>query len=322
VPVNETSLSELVVLASAGCGLVMLSGLRVIGARWPLPARLGGATVITVLSALGPLSVGSLVHSAATAGLIILVLGAVAVASSSRTAAVFQTIVGWFGRSSVRAGVLATVGAALAAGAFCKFELEDQAAIDRDSKAVDEIISQPSTRLASEVHTITDLGRPVRVRALEEIRPVELRQASEQKVLDDFRSNGRIIRLTQVDDSCNCHGWVFTGGRYWVSQIDVEYILVDNGYEVVTDPRPGDLAIYRDAREISHTGVVRAVVDGMPPLVEGKWGWMGVFLHPAGDSMYGTNYKFYRSHREGHLLAGLQSVPHSKEAPEKLSGAQ
>ena len=319
---NESSLHELAILVSAGCGLVMLSGLRVVGGRWSQAGRLGGAAVITVLSGLGPLMVGSFVYGAVAAGLVLLIAGAMALASSGRVAAVLQGIQNRIRRPAVATGSLATVGLVLIVGSYLKFDFDDDAAIERDNLYVDEIISQPSTRLAPEVHTVTDLGRRVRVRAVEEDRSIEVRQASEQRVLNEFRSNGRIIRLTQVDDSCNCHGWVFTGGRYWVSQHDVEHILVDNGYEVVTDPRPGDLAIYRDTHEISHTGVVRAVVEGMEPLVVGKWGWMGVFLHPANDSMYGTNYQFYRSLREGHLLAGLESLPQSKEAPEKLSGAQ
>jgi len=320
--VNESSLHELAILTSAGFGLVMLSALRVVGARWSRARRLGGVALITSLSALGPLAVGSFVHGVAAAGLVALIAGALSLAGSGRIETAVQAIHSWIRRPAVRAAALATVGVVLVVGAYLKFDYEDDAAIERDNLYVEEIISQPSTRLAPEVQTATDLGRPVRVRALEEIRAIEVRQASEEKVLEQFGSNGRILRVSQVDDSCNCHGWVFTGGRYWVSQVDVEHILVDNGYQVVSDPRPGDLAIYRDTHEISHTGVVRAIVEGMEPLVEGKWGWMGVFLHPANDSMYGSNYKFYRSQRQGHLLAGLESVPHSKEAPEKLSGAQ
>ena len=69
---------------------------------------------------------------------------------------------------------------------------------------------------------------------------------------------------------------------------------------------PGDVVVYRDDQdEITHTAVVRAVCDDGAVLVEGKWGWMGVFLHPVDKSVYGTSYTFYRSPRPGHLLAGL-----------------
>ena len=45
--------------------------------------------------------------------------------------------------------------------------------------------------------------------------------------------------------------------------------------------------------------------DHQPVMVEGKWGAMGTFLHPADKSIYGAEYAFYRSARGGHLLAGI-----------------
>src|SRR5262249_33273989 len=105
----------------------------------------------------------------------------------------------------------------------------------------------------------------------------------------------------------NCHGWVFAAGRYWVPGNAVEAILRDNGYAEVTAPRPGDLAVYRGSDGgVSHTAGVRDVSDGMPVLVEGKWGALGVFLHPADKSPYGTDVRFYRSPRHGHTLAGIE----------------
>ena len=44
-------------------------------------------------------------------------------------------------------------------------------------------------------------------------------------------------------------------------------------------------------------------------MVEGKWGAMGVFLHQADKSFYGTDIAFYRSARTGHLLVGLGGSP-------------
>ena len=60
---------------------------------------------------------------------------------------------------------------------------------------------------------------------------------------------------------------------------------------------------------MAHTAVVRYAADGQPPLVEGKWGPAGVYLHPAGVSAYGSGHTFYRSRRDGHLLAGLGGRP-------------
>ncbi len=86
----------------------------------------------------------------------------------------------------------------------------------------------------------------------------------------------------------------------------MELILRENGYRQVSDPRPGDLVVYRgQGRTVAHTAVVRYVSDGQPVLVESKWGELGVFLHAADKSVYGTAYTFHRSARRGHLLAGV-----------------
>jgi hypothetical protein len=71
-------------------------------------------------------------------------------------------------------------------------------------------------------------------------------------------------------------------------------------------PRPLDLAIYRDAKgEVAHIGIVRAIRPEVI-LIESKWGWGGLFLHPHEAHPYApATCVFYRSERAGHLLQGL-----------------
>jgi hypothetical protein len=102
---------------------------------------------------------------------------------------------------------------------------------------------------------------------------------------------------------------VYTGGRYGVSGADVDSILADNGYRGVADPRPGDLVVYRQAGAVAHSAVVRYVSPGLPVLVEGKWGAAGVYLHAAGESVYGTEFTYYRADRPTHVLGGLDTPP-------------
>ena len=111
-----------------------------------------------------------------------------------------------------------------------------------------------------------------------------------------------MIREGQADERSNCHGWVFAGGRYILSGDDVDLILTENQYSKQQHPQPGDLAVYRNNGAIAHTAVVVYVTQGQPVMVRGKWGNLGVFLHPADKSPYGTDYTFYRSQRSGHLL--------------------
>jgi hypothetical protein len=103
---------------------------------------------------------------------------------------------------------------------------------------------------------------------------------------------------------------VFANGRYGINGTEVDTILTDNGYQPVTAPRPGDLAIYRhpDGKP-SHTALVRYVSEDQPVLVEGKWGWMGVYLHAVDQSIYGTEFRYYRSPRAGHLLRLASNDP-------------
>ena len=75
----------------------------------------------------------------------------------------------------------------------------------------------------------------------------------------------------------------------------------------------GDLVVYRQGSTISHTAVVRYVTEGQPVLVEGKWGTLGVYLHPADKSFYGTEFTFHRSGRSGHLLVGMGGSPGPSE---------
>lgn len=151
----------------------------------------------------------------------------------------------------------------------------------------------------------TDRGRAILL--FEPIDPrgqAEL-DAAERRLVTERAIAGRLLREQPANDAANCHGWVFTGGRYWLTGESVLSILTDNGYARVADPRPGDLIVYYRGPAIIHTAVVRAATPGRPVLVEGKWGWMGVFLHPAADCSYGSDFRYYRSPRTGHLLAGL-----------------
>lgn len=134
-------------------------------------------------------------------------------------------------------------------------------------------------------------------------------------MLEGGKHEHYVIRLGPPDERANCHGWVFTGGRYLLGPDDVELILKENGYAEVSEPQPGDLVVYRQGGTVAHTAVVRYVTEGQPVLVAGKWGALGVFLHAADKSCYGTEYTFHRSTRRGHLLVGLGGEPGSPGAP-------
>jgi hypothetical protein len=153
------------------------------------------------------------------------------------------------------------------------------------------------------VKVVTDRGR--RIRLGTPVQPVPLTDLSGVEK-DHFRThdlNRKVVVRSEPDPSHNCHGWVFTGGLYWVAGV-VDDILADNEYRLVSTPAVGDLAVYRGTQgEVVHTGIVRAA-EGCT-LIESKWGPMSRFIHPPKDQPFGGVCTFYRSDRRGHLLRGL-----------------
>jgi hypothetical protein len=118
----------------------------------------------------------------------------------------------------------------------------------------------------------------------------------------------KLIKTANADASSNCHGWVFASGRFHVRGFHVDPILSDNAYSEVPQPQPGDVIVYRDSSGTPvHTGVVRfAGSDTM--LIESKWGQMGRFLHTPENQPYSSEWKYYRSSRDGHALQ-IESGP-------------
>ncbi|QEL16590.1 hypothetical protein [Limnoglobus roseus] len=156
------------------------------------------------------------------------------------------------------------------------------------------------------VTAVTDRGYPIPLSHARTPRPKAETTRIENEALAALTLGNATIRRQPANDDSNCHGWVFTGGRYIVPGSVVGQILQDNGYAVVTTPSPGDLIVYRNSSaEVMHTAIVRYVAPGRPPMVEGKLGWMGVYLHCADECCYGTNYTFHRSRRDGDLLKGI-----------------
>ncbi len=219
--------------------------------------------------------------------------------------AALAAVPGRLARPHVQAAVLSVGGAALLVGSVARYETSFQATVDADMAYMTEVTWKPPLEPADGVSATTDAGRSVELLRPQVTRSPGEAQAAEHRTLAGMGLTDRMIRVLPATDACNCHGWVFTGGRYWIGPADVENILADNGYHPVSDPRPGDVAVYREGAAITHTGLVRTGGAGTPVLIESKWGWMGAFLHRPEDTCYGRHYAFYRGPRETHVLAGL-----------------
>jgi hypothetical protein len=150
---------------------------------------------------------------------------------------------------------------------------------------------------------LTDVGRAI---SLFHFKMYSTSAEVEQFMRSTESGRTQIIRLGEPNPASNCHGWIFTGGRYGVRDGEVESILTDNGYREVPEPRQGDLAVYFTGDKIKHSGLVRMADKHAPVIVESKWGPFGVYLHAADQQPFSGTCKFYRSSRPDHLLA-LQS---------------
>ena len=146
-------------------------------------------------------------------------------------------------------------------------------------------------------------------------------QTAERGIPDGFE--GQLIVAGRGDALSNCHGWVFTGGRYWIPIESVDKILNDNGYKLVAAPLPDDLIVYRgdDGRPV-HTGIVKAVGDDGFVLIESKWGKHDIFWHTRDGQAFGTRFEYWHADRDGHLLRlSNQTMPGtSGPAPGTVGG--
>jgi len=192
---------------------------------------------------------------------------------------------------------------------------------DLISASTDEVVKQPTVPNTDIVLT-TDLGHPVRTHRLLGAgeQPSASMLAAQQRMIEQWDMHDRVIQLPHGWQECNCHGFAYTGGRYWVPGEQVEKILEDNGYHPQPLPRADDLAIYRDREgTILHTGIVCGLASDGVILVESKFGRAGRFIHRHEQVPYPSeNCTFYRSAREGHLLRGLYQ--HGGTAPASNPG--
>jgi hypothetical protein len=165
---------------------------------------------------------------------------------------------------------------------------------------------------------LTDLGSPLPLIAYTDTDSLD---EAERAYLGEERFRHQLIRLAPPSTACNCHGWVYTGGRFAIQSRFIPDLLAENGYKEVAQPQADDLVIYRGAAgSIEHTGVVRMVGKDGLVLVESKWGPLGVYLHPVASQPYGVEHRYYRSPRAGHLVTIVPNSSVPKTALPVLAG--
>ncbi|MCI0700754.1 MAG: CHAP domain-containing protein [Planctomycetia bacterium] len=295
-------------LAAAGLGLFLVGGVNLLLGRWKILR--GVATIVVCAVVLAGLFAFTRLELATRAAWVL--AGALLVTillgsgwMSGKLAALFALL----RRPAVRWGLVAVGGLVTIVASVYAFERSDLELAEQSTAELEMMVGRPPSQPSVRGSATTDRGTVVTLK-----EPITPRDSSElagpeAKVLRESKLDGSVIRRGGPADDSNCHGWVFTSGKFLLGPDDVELILKENGYSEVHEPRPGDLVVYRQSGVVAHTAIVRYVSEGQPVLVEGKWGTMGVFLHPSDKSCYGTEYTFHRSTRSGHLLVGLGGSP-------------
>jgi len=296
---------QFAVLFFAGVGMLLAGGVNLLirrGAGW----RALGTAAACAAAVAGAGAVAGTGRVVGVVAGVLAVIAAVVLFAGSGTAAVLGGAVGRaVRRPAVRAGGVLFTGLALVVGSVVGYEAADGAALDRHMTELEAEAVPPPGRPPDGIRSVTDRGTPVPVREATAPRPAGELALLEARVLQPGPVRDAVLRVAPPDDRSNCHGWVFTGGRYWVTGSRVQMILDENDYRAVPAPQVGDLVVYRQGGVVIHTALVRYLTPGQPVMVESKWGCTGVYLHASDKSVYGTDFTYYHTPRGSHLLDGL-----------------
>ncbi len=309
--VGSADVSNFLPTVCAGFGLLLVGGANLLLLRRGIVVRmlatlLGcgiGVGAAAALDQPGVVATTSLILATALVPCLLL--------SSGRLVTCLANIINSLQRPALRFGFLALAGIGTIIGGIVAFNYADEKALDESMAELDLMHGRMPTMPSEHDKATTDHGTPIILKEPPTLRDGNDLTAAEERVLHDIQHN--LIRRGPASDQTNCHGWVFAGGRFILSPDDVALIIKENGYEETHEPHVGDIVIYRQNGTISHTALVRYVTEGRPAMVEGKWGTLGIFLHEADQAIYGKDYTFYHSHRNGHLLAGIGGPPVSGE---------
>jgi hypothetical protein len=314
VMVFPTDSPDIIGLSAFGIVLVLL-GLAWLLAGSLLEAR-GQRWFLVGLACLCGLGAGGLCFLDASPFLWqpLLALSAVwlvlAVASADLLARTARALARLAGRPMAQALVLLAGGLAVTGSQLWQLDKDLERELNRTDAELTLLTEPPEMETTPRRIARTDAGHliPLFAPRAESLCSIEV--DSEQRYLHNLQLERKLIQTGDTDENYNCHGWVFTAGRYWVRGAFVKRILKDNGYTVAPQVRPGDLAVFsNDSGEVTHTGLVHSVGSKGVVLVESKWGRMGRYIHTAEEHGYrGSQVVYYRTKRGSHLLQGLDEA--------------
>ena len=124
-------------------------------------------------------------------------------------------------------------------------------------------------------------------------------------MVEDFKRQYPSAKHRDVGpcNTYNCHGLTFASRRCAVHDIDINEILMDDGYHEVSyaETECGDVAVYLEQGAITHSGFVvgrKTTMEGLlpEPLILSKWGYCHEVIHKIHECIYYENAqcKFFR----------------------------
>ncbi|NBO90906.1 MAG: hypothetical protein EBV06_01095 [Planctomycetia bacterium] len=214
-------------------------------------------------------------------------------------------------RAPVQTSLLCLMGLVLTGYGMYRMDADLYKEMQESDHALDTIAFDIDLGISTGPAARTDLGRLIPLWKPTSDSAEAAHSFSEADYLRRMHFEAHVIQISGLDDDYNCHGWVFTGGKYWVRGAWVETILLDNGYRETKKPAIGDLCIYRDSSgEVSHSAIVCGLGANGMILLESKWGQLGRYIHSANQYHAYATYKptYYRSKRKTHILQGIEKA--------------
>ena len=96
--------------------------------------------------------------------------------------------------------------------------------------------------------------------------------------------NNTVLRVASW--KYNCHGYAYSGAHAWFNY--PEMFIDDDFAEVPLETaRVGDVVLYMNDDELTHSAIVHSVSGGKIKKVRGKWGAMPAVKHAPEDVMPG-----------------------------------
>ncbi len=166
------------------------------------------------------------------------------------------------------------------------------------------IIGEGEEQDIASIKLATKKGRWIRNARRMEKSPAQMSAAEKH-----FRAVFSGLKTRSLSNTYNCYGMVFACRRTWIDDGEIEKILVDDEYRLVSnrsDVCCGDMIAYRKGQgePIAHVGIIlairRQVARGeIEFTVLSQWGGDGEFIHPEEHvpPLFGSYREYYSERR-------------------------